>query len=43
MCVLSIKVSIPKKSRNLFNDPHIYIYIYTHKCDENFSNILDYL
>ena len=32
MCVLSIKVSIRKKSGNLFNDPHIYIiyiYIYT--------------
>ena len=24
MCVLSIKVSIRKKSGNLFNDPHIY-------------------
>ena len=30
MCVLSIKVPIRKKSRNLFNDPRIYIYIYTH-------------
>ena len=28
MCVLSIKVSIRKKSGNLFNDPYIYIYIY---------------
>ena len=28
MCVLSIKVSIRKKSGNLFNDPRIYIYIY---------------
>ena len=28
MCVLSIKVSIWKKSGNLFNDPHIYIYIF---------------
>ena len=27
MCVLSIKVPIRKKSGNLFNDPHIYIYI----------------
>ena len=25
MCVLSIKLSIQKKSGNLFNDPHIYI------------------
>ena len=28
MHVLSIKVSIRKKSGNLFNDPHTYIYIY---------------
>ena len=28
MCVLSIKVPIRKKSRNLLNDPRIYIYIY---------------
>ena len=28
MRVLSIKVSIRKKSGNLFNDPRIYIYIY---------------
>ena len=28
MCVLSIKVTIRKKSGNSFNDPHIYIYIY---------------
>ena len=28
LCVLSIKVPIQKKSENLFNDPHIYIYIY---------------
>ena len=31
MCVLSIKVPIRKKSRNLFNDPRIYacyIYVY---------------
>ena len=28
MCVLSINVPIRKKSRNLFNDPRIYIYIY---------------
>ena len=27
MCVLSIKLPILKKSGNLFNDPHIYIYI----------------
>ena len=27
MYVLSIKVSIRKKSGNLFNDPRIYIYI----------------
>ena len=27
MCVLSIKVPIRKMSGNLFNDPHIYIYI----------------
>ena len=27
MCVLSIKVLIRKKSRNLFNEPHICIYI----------------
>ena len=26
MCVLSIKVPIRKKSGNLFNDPHIYVY-----------------
>ena len=36
MCVLSIKVPIRKKSRNLFNDPriyiHIYIYIYIYIC-----------
>ena len=31
MCVLSIKVSIRKKSVNLFNDPHIYIYIISHQ------------
>ena len=30
MCVLSIKVPIRKKSGNLFNDPHIYIYAHTH-------------
>ena len=29
ICVLSIKVPIRKKSENLFNDPRIYIYIYT--------------
>ena len=29
MCVLSIKVPIRKKSGNLFNDPHIFIY-HTH-------------
>ena len=29
MCVLSMKVPIRKKSGNLFNDPRIYIYIYT--------------
>ena len=29
MCVLSIKVPIRKKSGNLFNDPRLYIYIYT--------------
>ena len=28
MCILSIKVSIRKKSGNLFNDPRMYIYIY---------------
>ena len=28
MCLLSIKVSIRKKSGNLFNDPRVYIYIY---------------
>ena len=28
MCVISIKVPIRKKSRNLFNDPRIYISIY---------------
>ena len=28
MCVLSIKVPIRNKSRNLFNHPRIYIYIY---------------
>ena len=28
MCVLSIKVSVRKKSGNLFNDHRIYIYIY---------------
>ena len=28
ICVLSIKVSIQKKSANSFNDPRIYIYIY---------------
>ena len=28
MCVLSIKVSIRRKSGNLLNDPRIYIYIY---------------
>ena len=27
MCVVSIKVPIRKNSGNLFNDPHIYIYI----------------
>ena len=29
MCVLSIKVSIRKKSGKLFNHPRIYIYIYS--------------
>ena len=29
MCVLLIKVPIRKKSGNLFNDPYIYIYIYS--------------
>ena len=28
MCALSIKVAIQKKSGNLFNDPHIYLFIY---------------
>ena len=28
MCVLSIKVPTQKKSRNLFKDPRVYIYIY---------------
>ena len=28
MCVLSIKVPIRKKSRNLFNDSSIYKYVY---------------
>ena len=32
MCVLPIKVSIRKKSGNLFNDPRIYIYIYMCVC-----------
>ena len=31
MCVLSTKVPIQKKSGNLSNDPHIYIYIYNKK------------
>ena len=34
MCVLSIKVPIRKKSGNLFNDPHIYIYIYKYMRNE---------
>ena len=28
MCVLSIRMAKRNKSGNLFNDPHLYIYIY---------------
>ena len=31
MCVLSIKVSIRKKSGNLFNEPCMYIHIHIHR------------
>ena len=34
MCVLSIKVPIPKESGNLFNDPRTYIHTYIHRLDQ---------
>ena len=40
MCVLSIKGPIQKKSGNLFNDPHIYIYFHPQTDCFNESQVL---